>query len=339
MLKFDGWLMTAACLALLASPAPASPQADSPFTLRLGARVQVRAAHVAPAEGADMTALSIRRARLSMAGAAYEHFNYAIQLELAGASARLLDANVTSTLAPWATVWAGQGKAPFGRQQLTSSGNLNFADRSIVDGRFAAGRQQGLALLGALADGRLAYNAGVYNGNGINQATNANDRFMTVGRVVFMPFGAYAPVESAHDYPDAARLALGVSAMDNTVGAGVDEVGVTRVNGEAAFKLRGLNMTGELYREWAEPVATAQAVTDGWYYQLGYLFPGRTHEVAGRWAVISPDGADDTVEAGIAHSYYFAGHRAKLQTDLRNIHDGAIDADRRELRVQLQLTL
>jgi phosphate-selective porin OprO and OprP len=347
-----GWLLAAATsLALLTGAAAAQPAAaqsanaqEPPFTLRTGARVQIRATHAAPADAPDMTALSIRRARLSLSGAAYHHFNYAIQLELAGASARLLDANVTSTLAPWATIWAGQGKAFFGRQQLTSSGNLHFVDRTIVDGRFAAGRQQGLGLTGRLADGRVEYNAGVYNGNGINQTTNPNNRFMTVARVVAMPLGAYAPVESAHDYPAAPRLAVGLSALDNTTGEGATETGIRRVNAEAAFKLRGLNMTAEFYREWAEPHAAAQVVTDGWYYQAGYLLPGRTHELAGRWAVIAPHAADaanagDTIETGVGYSYYFAGHRAKLQTDLRNVRAVAADTDHRELRVQLQLTL
>lgn len=334
-------LAVAVMAAALGAHPVAAQQEEPPFTMRIGARLQVRATHAAPEGEPDMTALFIRRARLSMAGSAYRHFTYAIQTELAGGSARLLDANVTAALAPWAAITAGQGKAAFGRQQLTSSGNLHFVDRSIVDGRFAAGRQQGVALSGAVADGRVEYTAGAYNGDGINQPANPGNRFMTVGRVVVTPFGAYAPVESAHDYPASPRVALGLSAMHNTTGVDADEVGISRLNTEAAFKLRGLNTTAEFYREWAEPVGAGTRTTDGWHAQAGYLFPGRTHELAGRWAVISPRASDagDTVETGIGYSHYFAGHRAKLQADVRNIHQGATATDHRELRIQLQLTM
>jgi hypothetical protein len=79
-------------------------------------------------------------------GEAYQHFAYAIHVDLAGTNARLLDANIRYSVAPMATVWFGQGEAPFKRQQFTSSGNLQMVDRAITDGRFAPGRQVGIAL-------------------------------------------------------------------------------------------------------------------------------------------------------------------------------------------------
>lgn len=343
---FGRGLAVSAVLLAVASPGwsqagPAATAQDTPFTMRIGVRVQLRATHTdPPGDERATTAFQVRRARLSVGGSAYEHFDYAVQAELAGSSVRLLDANVQATLAPLATIWAGQGKAFFGRQQLTSSGHLHFVDRTIVDGRFSAGRQQGLAVIGR-AGTVLEYNAGVYNGNGINEPTNPNDRFMTVGRLVMTPLGAYGPVESAHDYPATPRLALGVSGMTNTVGEDTERVGITRVNTEAAFKVHGLNVTGEFYREWADPHEGARGTTDGWYMQAGYLLPRRRHELAARWAVIHPRAADagDLVETGLAYSHYLAGHRAKLQADVRNIRDRALRTDQRELRAQIQLAM
>ena len=43
---------------------------------------------------------------------------------------------------------AGQYKVPFGRQQLTSSGNQQFVDRSVVSDTFARGRDIGVQLWG-----------------------------------------------------------------------------------------------------------------------------------------------------------------------------------------------
>lgn len=309
---------------------------DSPVTMRIGARVQVRYLHE---DGDGERSVHIRRARMSLSGDAYEDFGYSLQVELAGAGARLLDAAVTYRASPHIALWIGQGKAPFGRQQLTSSGSLQFVDRTIVDGRFAAGRQQGAAVLGRLAGDLIEYGAGLYNGEGTNQTANPGGRFMTVGRIVVTPLGPYAPVESAHDAPERPRVAIGVAGLQNTVEDEGVEVEVTRVNGEAAFKLRGLSLVAETYREWLDPGVAGRDVTDGWYGQVSYLLPGLRHEVAGRYAVVSPATNTDTTEAGIGYSYYLQGHRMKLQADLRRLRFDATGAELWQGRVQFQLSL
>jgi phosphate-selective porin OprO and OprP len=330
-------------LVLLAGSAVSVAAQDQPFSMRIGARAQVRATFEDPAEGKEQASVGIRRGRLTVSGAAYEHFDYAIQVELAGGNARLLDANIRTTISPLATVWFGQGKAFFGRQQLNSSGNLHFVDRSIVDGRFSAGRQQGVAVIGSPAGDLLEYNVGVYNGDGINQSSNGNNRFMSVARLVFTPWGSYSPSESAHDYPASPRLAVGVSGLRNTLAGTAGDTELTRMNTEAAFKLHGINMTGEFYREWAEPAAGESFTTNGWYTQAGYLFPGGKHEIAGRRAKIQAPstsaGPGGRVETGVAYSRYFRGHGAKLQFDLRNLRNRATADSDHEVRVQFQLAV
>jgi phosphate-selective porin OprO and OprP len=317
-----------------------SAQEQPPFTMNIGSRVQVRYSYLDRDEQDAIGSFGIRRGRLSLSGAAYERFNYTVQLELAGASARLLDANIRYQMAPMATLWFGQGKAPFGRQQLTSSGNLHMVDRTITDGRFSAGRQVGVMLLGQNTGRTFEYGAGVFNGEGINTA-NPDMNYMYVGRAVWTPLGAYSPAESAFDYPEGPRLALGAAGLHNTVGEGEAEVGVARLGVEGAFKIRGFNATSELYHERTSPVVGDGLDTNGWYVQGGYLFPGRRHELAARYAVISPDtpANTDTIELGVGHSLYLNGHRAKLQTDLRTIDRKATAISDLELRVQFQLTL
>jgi phosphate-selective porin OprO and OprP len=233
---------------------------------------------------------------------------------------RLLDANIRYPMSPMATLWFGQGKAPFGRQQLTSSGNLNMVDRTITDGRFSAGRHIGVALIGQNTSRTFEYGAGIYNGNGIN-ATNTDMNYMYVGRAVWTPLGAYSLAESAHDYPEKPRVALGVAGLHNTDGEADVQMTVARLGVEAAFKVRGFNSTAEFYHERQNPATGAGMEANGWYVQAGYLFPGRRHELAARYAVISPASPvnSDMIEMGAGHSLYFNGHRAKLQTDLRTI--------------------
>ena len=306
-----------------------------PFTMRIGARLQVR--HRYETEG--QTHLTrVQRGRLSFSGQVYEDFEYLIQLELAGPGVRLFDASVRYQLHPGAVLWAGQGKAPFGRQQLTSSGALHFVDRSIVDVRFAPGRQQGVGVGGMLAGERLQYQAGVFNGNGINQTQNPGGRMMPVGRLVFTPLGAFPPEESAHVGDSSPRVALGVAGLTNREVVDGIEVDVSRVGSEAAFRTGGLNMTAEFFREWAEPTDGERTVTDGGHGQIGYLWDFR-HEVVARYALIRPELERNSVETGIAYSYYVAGHRAKLQADIRNLRSGVTGEDEMEFRVQFTLAL
>jgi phosphate-selective porin OprO and OprP len=346
MRQISGAFVIALLLAGAVAPSeaqqgPIEPDPVQPaFTMDIGSRIQVRYSYLDRDEQDTRGSFGVRRARLSLSGAAYERFRYAVQVELPGAGARLLDANIRYHMAPLATLWFGQGKAPLGRQQLTSSGNLHMVDRAITDARFAAGRQQGIALLGQTPGRTFEYHAGIYNGNGIN-ASNDNSRYMYVGRAVFTPFGAYSLSESAHDYPAAPRLAMGVAGLRNTLGLDVDEVDITRLAVEAAFKIRGLNTVGEFFHERAAPAVGDPMDTNGWYVQGGYLWPDRRHELVGRYAVISPDTPTDTdtVEMGVGYTLYLNGHRAKLQTDLRHIDHGSTGLSDLELRLQFQLTL
>jgi phosphate-selective porin len=128
--------------------------------------------------------------------------------------------------------------------------------------------------------------------------------------------------------------------MHNTEGEDEEEVGTVRLNSEVAFKLRGFSATAEIFHETADPVVGDDETAVGWYLQGGYLFPGRHHEVAGRVASVNPEAPNfGQTEIGLAYSYYIQGHNAKIQADLRNIHDDESDSDSRELRVQFQLAL
>jgi phosphate-selective porin OprO and OprP len=310
------------------------------FSMNLGTRFQLRYTYTDPDEGPEVGSFSVRRARFSVYGDAYRHFNYALQLEMAGSAVQLIDANIRYRVASMATLWAGQGKAYFGRQQLVSSGNLNFVDRSEADTRFSAKRQAGIALIGQNESQTFEYNLGIYNGNGINTA-NDNGKYMKTARVVLTPFGAYPLTESAHDYPESPKLAIGVAGLHTTEGVSSDETGITRLNIESAFMIKGFNFMGEFYLENAEPVNMSSYQTIGWYTQAGFLLPGRRNEIVFRYAVIDSEEnfTSDLVETGVAFSHYFYGHRAKLQADLRNINWVNLDSHTLEFRIQLQVSI
>ena len=344
--------------------------ADGRFSVELGSRVQFRFTQEDPESGDSTGSFRIRRAKLAITGKLYEYWDYKIQAVWSGGSTTLEDAYFQYTRHSLAQPWLGQGKAFFGRQELTSSGKQQFVDRSIASGRFAPSRDQGIGVVGHNVSKTFEYNAGMYNGNGRNQSSNDDDDFMYVARALWTPFGEYKLEESALDYPASSKLALGASVLTTTQPTTFTTMQVAdpltgivstistpaapasdidRLGAEIAYKLKGFSAVGEYYTESSDPddpvfPAALAMDTDGFYVQVGYLFPNKRFEVAARLAELRPDlpsgspSADET-ERGIGVSWYFNKHDYKLQADYRKLEfdaDPADDTD--EIRVQFQLS-
>lgn len=302
----------------------------------IGSRVQFRYTYDDPDGGDSKGSFRVRRAKFAVSGTIYQHFKFKTQAVWSGGSTTLEDAYIDYTKNRMATVRFGQGKAFFGRQELTSSGKQQFVDRSITSGRFSHGRDQGVALHGMNDTKTFEYNVGIYNGNGRNKSSNDDDDYLTVGRVVWTPFGEFKLEESSLDYPDRPKLAIGASILENT-DSGDD---VSRTGVEFAYKVKGFNTVAEYYDETVDFLGGGSEDTSGYYVQLGYLFPNKKFEVAFRNAVISPDvsgPSEDETENGVAFSYYLHKHGQKFQADWRTIEDDASGLDDNEIRFQYQI--
>src|SRR5687768_5336042 len=85
-------------------------------------------------------------------------------------------------------VLAGQFKAPFGLQQLTSSGRLQFVDRAITDSKFNPGRDMGAMFGGTAMARKVGYEIGIFNGSGESIRQNSRSH-LWAGRVFLNPLG------------------------------------------------------------------------------------------------------------------------------------------------------
>ena len=91
----------------------------------------------------------------------------------------------------------GAFKAASFRQQLTSSGNQQFVDRSLVSDEYAKGRDIGVAVQGVLLNNKVEYRASIMNGAGQGQAANDNDTYQYNGRLMWQPNGNQTLVQRA----------------------------------------------------------------------------------------------------------------------------------------------
>ncbi len=129
---------------------------------------------------------SVANARLVVDGKLDRGFGYFFQTKF-DQSPAILDARVSYELAEPATVDAGLMKAPFSAEFLTSAASIDFVNRSQAVSLLAPGRQVGVQMHGRLAQDKMHYAAGVFNGNGRVPGGNDNDNLMYVGRFSIVP--------------------------------------------------------------------------------------------------------------------------------------------------------
>ncbi len=247
-------------------------------------------------------------------------------------------------------VSVGQFKVPFGRQEQTSSGRLQFADRDLLSGditsplsgNFTHGRDVGISVDGLLANDLVEYGAGVFNGNARNAIDNDNTKFQYDAHVTFQPFGNVAYSEGDFETKDKPLLALGAEFENNNLwgATNANDFDTTTWGGYAIFKYRGASLFAEYFPRNLAPESGASFNSNGYHVQAGYFLKRDVFEVAFRYASWDPTSAipnNDQSEVGGAVSYYVKKHNLKFQADYRKLEDKGSQTTSKELRVQTQL--
>jgi phosphate-selective porin OprO and OprP len=288
-------------------------------------------------EDGVLSAFDVPRLRLTLSGGAYRPWlRYLFQFDFsrtggAGAS-KIKDAiiEVRPTGRAW-RVQMGQFKAPFGLQQLTSSGRLQFVERAITDGKYAPSRDMGAMLTGSAAGQTFGYQVGVFNGSG-ESLTQTNQAHLLAGRLFFNPLGPYVLAEGALDGVAAPVLHLGVGARTGkqirgrtTPGIVEDPDNQTAFNVEFAWKRARFFSTAEYFwmtEEVENPVSGPDVNSRGYHLQAGYMIVPRTTEVGVRYAAVEGDtGRRDAAvhEVRGVFGYFWRAHNLKLQADIGQV--------------------
>ncbi|MBA3885683.1 MAG: hypothetical protein H0X67_08110 [Acidobacteria bacterium] len=222
----------------------------------------------------------------------------------------------------------GQFKAPFGLQQLVSSGKLQFVERAITDAKFTPMRDMGVMLAGTAAGEVVGYNLGLFNGSGESLLQNTQSH-LWAGRVFLNPLGVYALSESAVGAAPRPLLHLGAGVRGGKQVRGRTATGVvqeadnqTAANVEFAFRHQRLSSTAEYFwmtEEQQNPVVGPDLTSRGFHAQAGYMVVPRTTELAVRYAAVTADTSarESTVyEVRAVAGYFWHEHNLKLQADV-----------------------
>jgi phosphate-selective porin OprO and OprP len=350
--------------------------------LEISNRIQVRYTHELPddsvqlpgtaARGDSKGSFRIRRAKFKLEGWFYRpELEYELQLNWTDvvntpASQFLEDANIDWDISGKKAfrVRFGQFKAPYGRQQITSSGSQQFVDRAITDGRYSPGRETGLALWGTLGTTKLDWRVMASNGNGRTQVLNDNSKFLYTARVMWQAIGstrmnqwASGLLMTEGDLGDSAAtpgkplLAIAGNFLSNNrhnVTTGVD-LNNTQYSADYNFKFKNFGSVGEYHFRKSKPETGAEFDDKGFLLQASYAFRGpgpagtAFWEIAARYAQLDPSdlrAGDKQKEIGGGLSYYYNKHNLKMQADFRQIEDEAANSGNgtknKELRLQAQ---
>jgi len=351
--------------------------------LELSNRVQFRYTHEFPADtvmlagtaapGDSRGSFRMRRVKFKLegwiwqppgtvAGATQPRITYEVQLNWpavsgSNAGAILEDANLgfDPTGKGQFRVLFGQFKAPFGRQEMISSGSQSFVDRSVVSNEYARGRDTGVAVQGVLANNTLEYRAGIFNGNGLTRTTNDNATFQVNGRLMWQPNGSQALTQRAwvsgalyseadfestktpiyafavnFEHNDFHHTTAGNDLKSNVVGV------------DGVYKYRGVFATAEYYHRRRTPESGAAFNSNGGFAQVGVMLNRpRTWEAAFRYGsrdVNSLVQNDSVTEVRAGVNYYYQRHALKFQIDGGRITTalGAAGGSRKDSELRLQ---
>ncbi|TDU43234.1 phosphate-selective porin O/P [Gelidibacter sediminis] len=340
---------------------------DSTFSMRMGLQLQFQGASEWTERNNSFTDTQsqfiIRRARLKFYGFVYSpKLTYKIALglsnrDMSGASVYTNNAPryIVDAVMKWNfyenfELWFGQTKLPGDMETLTSSGNLQLVDRSLMNKSFGIDRDLGLQIHHKikLSDKMLLKEAfAISQGEGRNVTSGNFGGNQYTSRLEFYPLGDFikgGAFLGGDIYREPTpKLAFGVAYdfNDNAVKSGSNqgrymvtdtgfhETDISTLFIDALVKYQGFSLMAEYADRSADDAVAKNSdgtttgdvveVGSGFNLQMGYVFENNW-EVTGRYSNLNPEkqitGDDVENQYTFGVSKYILGHKLKVQTDL-----------------------
>lgn len=310
------------------------PEGD--FKITFGARLQLRLLYEFLEGKADKFHFVVPRARFGVKGNLFgQDLTYKLELDFSKGEANLLDFWADYRVVKgWFHVRAGQMKTPFARQNITSSGKLEFADSAFLNKAFVADRDLGLMFHnGYEKSPEIEYAVGVFNGvssvkgaytfdatKGTVSRSNTPGQFepRLVARVGYN-FGGVQGY--GYDEPDLKNSPFGfgvAGAVMVDFDADDDNDGFVNAELDWIMKVQGFSWNGAVFFGFPQSGANISKVSFGMWglqTQLGYAIK-KLFEPVVRFAMLDPKGSkNNTYHALAGIAFYLYGHNVKIHLE------------------------
>ncbi|MFD1164830.1 porin [Sphingobacterium daejeonense] len=326
---------------------------DSLFYVNFRFRMQNRLGYKEELNGIDDGKFDarIRRLRMRMDGYIYTpKISYSVQLAFTRSDQDYDDSKIPNIVRDAVMFYNftddfyisfGQNKLPGNRQRVNSSGQLQFADRSLVNENFTLDRDFGVSLNLSKKIGDVPINAKAAISTGEGRAASSTDAGLAyTGRVEFLPLGDFT---NDNDYQEGdlereetPKLSIGggYSYNDRTkreagqLGRFVQNPFTFKIAfADAIFKYAGFAYQAEYMRrdvdnpfnmtDEDDPQETVAYKGWGVNQQVSYLL-NHGYEIAGRYTYVEPhkdiqafERQTEVMEVGLTK--YMKAHRLKFQ--------------------------
>ena len=255
--------------------------------------------------------VQLRRARITTKGVFAEGFEFTLQPDFGnnsvagntGYRAGLADGFLAWTKYEAANLQIGQFKSAFGYEQLLADTKLPLVERSLPNDMLTVSRQMGVALLGTVANKRITYNVGAYNGNGVNNGFNDNDQFMYAGRVAATAWSRGTD-----------KLTLGTNGYwSNDTGTFTGRRTAWGV--DTQLTLGAFDATAEYLHALQNRLTGADTAADGWSLLAGYFIIPKVWQALVRYEAYNANtkiGGNESTTWTFGANYYLKGDDLKL---------------------------
>lgn len=221
--------------------------ADGDFLLRLRGYLQLDGRFFSEETPAGTDTFLLRRVRPIFEGTVFKIFDFRIMPDFGQGTTVLFDGYVEARFSPALRLRAGKFKPPVGLERLQSATDILFNERAQPT-NLVPNRDVGIQLSGDLANARVQYAVGVFNGvpDLGNGDLDNNDGKDVAARLFFQPFVA--------DQNAFGGLGFGISASTG------DQAGTVTAPNLPAFRTPG-QATFFSYR--SDATAAGTTVADG----------------------------------------------------------------------------
>jgi len=243
------------------------------------------------------TGTEIRRFRMEFAGQFYNDWRFKLQPDFADEQVRLKDAFVQYTGFDWGTWTLGQSKQPYSLQQMMSSNDMPFMERSLEYAWTDVSVNRAIGLRYDTYGHNWTAAAGIYGDTATRQAESAADDegWGASGRVTWTPW--YKPGELIHVGASAAyrvpqqadktvRYRIRPTHIDHFFP--IDTGTIANIDDEVFFDAEAAGAYGAFSFESEYNVAYLQrtgagiedAKFDGWHFDVMYSLTGESRAAA-----------------------------------------------------------
>ncbi|KAA3604876.1 MAG: hypothetical protein DWQ01_19915 [Planctomycetota bacterium] len=227
--------------------------------------------------------VNFRRARVYLRGELWDSLEFKTQYDFAGGMAEFKDVYIGTTGNP-VNFRVGQFKEPFSLEELTSSNNITFMERSLANA-FTPGRSTGIMAHGTASDDNLTFAVGIFRDSDDQGDQMSDAEWSATGRITGTPIykdeegdyqvlhlglslGVHSPDQGMYRVRARPEMGFGPRFV-NTGNFAVEDV--TLVGLEAAWVNNRYSVQGEYIQSDANAVAGPDPSFSGYYVEGGFF--------------------------------------------------------------------